>query len=345
MGIKLHAHNFLHGKNSSALKYTAALLLALGSCAFMTWALMYGPTVEWGSKTARPYSIEVVLKARANPPDFWRIVEQGVSMAATEFNVTCTVSGPTSEIDVDRQIELVEEALARSPDALILAAGDYERLAPVVESAVKSGVKVVMMDSDVNSDAKSSLVCTDNHEIGEKLATLLDGLIADDDQFGVVGHVENTATAIDRSRGLLESVPRCGERLAAMTYCNGFTAVAKEQTIAMLAEHPGIRCMVGLNESSALGIAQALDELGLADTVKLVACDSSQAMIQYMENGTIQAFVVQNPFNMGYLSVQAAVNVLEGKKVESVIHTDSIVITKDDMYRQENQKLLFPFTE
>jgi len=291
------------------------------------------------------YRIQVVLKARANPPDFWRIVEMGVDVAAEEFGVYCEVSGPEQEIDVDTQIELVRAAIAKKPDALILAAGDYERLAPICEEAAKAGILIVVVDSDVDSDQKRALVATDNYELGSKLAQLVDELIGPEDAFGVVSHVKNVTTAIEREQGLLENVQNASRRLVGIAYCDSSIQTAKEQTIAMLRENPQIRCMVGLNESSALGIAYGIQELGLAGEVQIVACDSSQEQIQFMENGTIQACVVQNPFNMGYLSVQAAVDLLDGKKVEEYTNTGSVIVTKRDLYKKENQKLLFPFTD
>ena len=322
------------------------IALALLSCVLAVMLMVWERPMHREQGKAGPrYDIEVILKAKANPPDFWRIVEQGVSMGADEFQARCSITGPTHEKDVERQIELVEEALARGPDAIILAAGDMDLLVPVCERIRRAGIPLIIMDSDINSGAKNSFVGTDNYELGQKMAGLVDSLIGETERFGVVGHVAGTATAVDRSRGFLDSVLNAEARLAGLVYCDGLTEVAHRQTVELLRDNPDIRCMVGLNESSSLGIATALAELGLTGRVKLVACDSSQQQIQYMEDGTLQAVVIQNPYNMGYLSVQAAVQMLQGRRVEPVVNTGCIVITKEDMDTQENQKLLFPFTE
>ena len=294
---------------------------------------------------AHPFSVQVVLKARANPPDFWRIVEQGLEMGADEFNVSCEVTGPSQENDIDGQIELIRTAIAKKPDALILAACDYERTAPVCAEAVAAGIRLIMLDSDVDFAQKSCFVGTDNYELGQKLGALVEETLSPGDSFGVVGHVATSFTAIERRRGLLDSVSDSENRLAALAYCEGSEKLAQEQAVQMLTEHPDIRCMAGLNESSALGICAALEELELSGQVRMVTCDSSESQIKYMERGTIQAFVIQNPFNMGYLSMQAAVLILQGKKVDAHINTGSVVVTRETMRRTENQKLLFPFTD
>jgi ribose transport system substrate-binding protein len=73
--------------------------------------------------------------------------------------------------------------------------------------------------------------------------------------------------------------------------------------------------------------------------------DSSMDEIALLEDVYIQATVVQNPFNMGYLAIQTALQVSEGKKVNNRIDTGSVVITKENMFTKENQKLLVPFAE
>ena len=148
----------------------------------------------------------------------------------------------------------------------------------------------------------------------------------------------------ERRQGLLDNVRNADRRLADIQYCNSSEELAKQQTIEMLQKYPSIRCMVGLNESSAVGICKGLTELGLAGKIKVVACDSSTQLIQYMEMGTVQVFVVQNPFNMGYVSVKQAVRILQGKKIDPAFDTGSVVVTRENLYTQENQKLLFPFT-
>ena len=73
--------------------------------------------------------------------------------------------------------------------------------------------------------------------------------------------------------------------------------------------------------------------------------DSSIEQIQFLESGVFDALVVQKPFNMGYLSVETAVDVTRGRKTETSIDSGSELITKENMYTQENQKLLFPVTK
>ncbi|MEG0769320.1 MAG: substrate-binding domain-containing protein [Ruthenibacterium sp.] len=289
-----------------------------------------------------PYRIEVIFKSYDRPPAFWSNVGDGILAAEKEFGVQCNISAPSNESDIDAQIGMVEAAIAKKPDAMILAAADYERLVPVCQKVVEAGILLLTVDSDVDYAGRTAFVGTNNVEVGQKLAQLVHEQVGEDAAFGVVSHVEGTATATDRLAGLL-SAPQARQHMAGFAYCNGSEDLARLRTVDMLREHPEIRCMVGLNESSALGIARALKQLNLSGEVKLVACDSSEKQIQFLEDGTIQACVIQNPFSMGYLSVANAVKLLSRQSVAPVTYTESVMVRKKDLNNAGYQQLIIPF--
>lgn len=328
-------------------KHYIAILMTLAVCfaALLVFYRLEKKSVHNIEKEERLYRIEVILKTKSNPPDFWRIVEQGVKVAAEEYGAICEVTGPASEDNIERQIVLMGQAIDKHPDAIILAAADFQRLVPICKRAVKEGILLLTVDSDINYTERKCFVGTDNYQLGKSMAEQVDLLTDSAGKVGIVGHVKTVTTAIDRERGLVEHLTDADHRISNIVYCNGIVEVAKHQAINMLNDHPDISCMVGLNETSALGIANALEELGLQKTVKLVACDCAIEQIQMMERGTIQAFVIQNPFNMGYVSVKNAVELLQGKNVPVNYNTKSVVVTKDTLYKAENQKLLFPFVD
>ncbi|MCA1951246.1 MAG: substrate-binding domain-containing protein, partial [Treponema sp.] len=103
--------------------------------------------------------------------------------------------------------------------------------------------------------------------------------------------------------------------------------------------------ILAMNEISVIGAAQAIEQAGMAGKVKLFGFDNSLSEIQFMERGVLQATVIQKPFNMGYLAVKAAIAAVNKIKQARFIDTGSVLITPNNMYLPENQKLLFPFIE
>ena len=124
--------------------------------------------------------------------------------------------------------------------------------------------------------------------------------------------------------------------------CDNSTEQARAITTELLSEDPEIRGFVCTNEVCNVGAANALADLGMGGQVFVVGCDNSQRQIQFLEQNIIQAIVTQRPFNMGYMAVQQAVRVANGEQTDDFVEVACVLITRENMYTQENQKLLFP---
>ncbi|WP_098746453.1 substrate-binding domain-containing protein [Paenibacillus sp. EZ-K15] len=324
-------------KSYMRLRYILLLLISvliLGYVAF-----------HWSKEEPGAKKIIVGVKA-LDEIEFWRVLIEGVNTASREFGVDVSVVGPTQEIEVDLQIQLLEEAIKQKPDAIVMAAGDYNRLVPVAESIRKADIPLIMIDSAVNGDYAQSLIATDNVNAGQKAGKELSSLLPADAKVAIVSFVQGTSTQIEREQGvrsILES--RSGTEIVGTYYSEGKEERAYEITKKLLLERHDLNGIVGLNEPSTVGAGRAIRELGLGGKVKLVGFDSSVKEVKLLEEGVLQSTIVQKPFNIGYLGIKTAVSIIEGDKVSRNVYTDSVVINKDNMYTEENQKLLFPFVE
>ncbi|MGL4253346.1 MAG: substrate-binding domain-containing protein, partial [Fusobacteriaceae bacterium] len=108
-------------------------------------------------------------------------------------------------------------------------------------------------------------------------------------------------------------------------------SLALNQATDMMTANPDLAGFYGSNEGSTVGISRALEENGKGGQIKLVGFDFSQDTITGLNNGTIQASMVQNPERMGYDGVASAYDFIAGKKVENHIDTGVKVVTKKDL--------------
>ncbi len=290
--------------------------------------------------------IIVVLKTNDLRAEFWQTVSAGVHVAAKEFGVQVEVRGPTSEADTAGQIAIVDKAVAEKPGAIVLAASNSRLLAPSAEKIRNANIPFVAIDSAVEGQKPQSYIAVNNSEAGRKAAyTLVQGLPRQA-KVAVIGSESGSAAAKERELGVLQELEKNadvssgGLRVFDGTELGAYTLVK-----SLLAELPDLAGIVALNESGVLGAGKAIKEKTSAGRVKLVGFDSSIYEIKLLEEGVMDATVVQRPFNMGYLGVKAAVQLLRGEKPQEVTGIDSLVITKETMYSQENQKILFPFVE
>lgn len=286
----------------------------------------------------------VVFKTMKSDIEFWVTARTGILTAAKEFGMNVEIVGPWDESDVQGQIDIMEQVITKRPEAIILAASDFNALVPSVEAAHKAGIKIITLDSAVNSTLPLCFVATDNVEAGEKAGNAMASLLTPGAPVAIVGHVKGAATAIDREHGVRRQLEENTENPIVGTYfCENYSDRAYLITQEIVKTYPDLGGIVALNEVSTVGVARAIRDMNLKGKVRVVGFDHSLTEIKMIEDGVIDATVVQKPFNMGYLAVKKAYDVLNKKRVERFIDTGSVLITPRNLYTPENQKLLFPF--
>ncbi|NRF93751.1 substrate-binding domain-containing protein [Paenibacillus frigoriresistens] len=292
-----------------------------------------------------PTPILFVPKTMDKRIEFWQVLMQGMNSAAKEYDAEIQVVGPDSESDIDGQIHILENVLTEKPKVMILAANDYEKVVPAAQKIKATGTQLITVDSGLDSNAATSFIATDNYEAGIKAGRTIQQLVSGKATIAVMNTVNGSATAMERERGLRDSLKDAKDiHLIDTHYNGGLGDLSYAYTQELLRQRNDIDGFVCLNESSTVGVSRAMKDL-MMKNMKVVGFDSSMYEISFLEEGILQATVVQKPFNMGFLAVEAAVKAYKGEKISSRIDTGSEVITKNNMYTKENQKLLFPFVE
>ena len=297
------------------------------------------------SPVSAPRKVIVIFKTidyRSTP--FWGNVRDGVISAGEDLGITVSIRGPALESDVQGQIDIVRQSISEKPDAIVLAAADYNLLVPAAKAIRSRGIPLVCIDSFLNSDDADVRIGTDSYEGGQKCAAALLRSVHPGDLVAIMSYVKGSSTAIDRESGARDALD--GKvRILETLYSNADADLAYSQAARLIARTPDLRGIVALNDPTARGAARALDESGKAGTIALVGFDNSLLVLRYLERGIIRDTVVQKPFNMGYLGIEVARELIGHKRPSRFINTGSVDISRANMLQPENQKLLFPVAE
>jgi ribose transport system substrate-binding protein len=319
------------------------LLLAVMAAAALT--LLYRGNRLFGPGPESPRKVVAIFKTveyAANP--FWGDVRDGVMSAAKDFNMEISIRGPMYEIDISGQIAMIRQAMEEMPDAIVFAAADYNLLVPLAREIKRRGIPLVCIDSFINSDDADVRIGTDSYEGGQKCGAALMRYVQPGESVAVMSYVKGSSTSIDRESGARDYLKGRVQLLDTL-YSNSDARLAYEQAVILIGRTPQLRGIVALNEPTARGAAKALAESGKADTIALIGFDNSFPVLKYVERGIIRDTVVQKPFNMGYLGIETARQLMNGKRPPRFINTGSIDISRQNMFKPENQKLLFPVAE
>ena len=323
-----------------ARKYKVIIILSILLCISI-------PSITIGIlnsfKTVDPIRIIYIPKTMDETNEFWSALIGGARMAAKEYNVDLTIVSPEAEEDYVKQNELIEWAIKQKPDAIALSPADYSENTAMAKKVVQNKIKLLFIDSTLNEDVQDAIVATDNYNAGKMMGEYMKTFIKKDTKIAIVGHVKTASTAIERENGLRYALGNDENKIVDVVFCDSEFSKAYDLTVQLLEDYPDINMIAGLNEYSSVGVARAIKHLNLSQKVKVIGFDSSIEEIELLEEGVFQGIVIQKSFNMGYLGIEGAVKLVKGKKVEKNVDSGSQLITKNNMYTEENQKLLFPF--
>ncbi|MDE7015588.1 MAG: substrate-binding domain-containing protein [Kineothrix sp.] len=293
----------------------------------------------------RSFRIIFIPKVIDEDNDFWKLLIEGVEMAAAENKMELTIVAPEREDDYEAQNELIEWAIGQKPDAILLTPSSFTETTPYAKKVTEEGIPLILVDSAIDEDIGDTLITTDNEMLGEVEGNYMKQYATKDSQIVIVGHVEGSSTAIEREKGVRKGLGEYEDRIVDVVFCDSDYDKAYELMMDLIEKYPDIDLVAGLNEYSAVGAARAIKEKGLHKGIRVVGIDSSLEEIQMLEEGVFEIIVIQNPFKMGYLGVEAAKKLLNGEKVPKYIDSGCELIKNDSVYTEENQKLLFPFRE
>jgi ribose transport system substrate-binding protein len=300
---------------------------------------------SWGAASGGALPrVVLIVKTRESSISFWNTLRDGAKRAANDLGLDLAIKGPRDEQQVDEQISLLAATVGEAPAAIVLAAADFERLIPGIRAARQAGIPVVTVDSFVSSNDANTKIGTDNLTLGKKAAEAILRHVRAGSEVGVINYIRESSTGRDRESGLVSGLTGRVVLLPTL-YCGADADVAYRQAKDLLLAHPRLGGLVALNEPTSEGVSRALAEAGKSSEVALVAVDQSFELVKRLEDGTIRDLLVQQPFNMGYLGVQAAKDLIDRHRVEAAIDTGSVDIDLKTLFQPRNQKLLFPFSE
>ncbi|WP_022893512.1 ABC transporter substrate-binding protein [Agromyces subbeticus] len=289
----------------------------------------------------KPY---IALVSKGFQHQFWQAVKSGAEQAAEEFGVEITFEGPDTEADVDQQIQQLQTALDKSPAAIGFAALDSQAAGPLLQQAKDSNIPVIAFDSGVDSDIPLTTAATDNLAAAAEAAKHMADAVGHEGKVALVVHDQTSVTGQERRDGFVgymeENEP--GIEIVDIQYGGGDQAKSADLAKAILAANPDLKGIYGSNEGSAIGVVQAVKELGIDPAqLAVVGFDSGEAQMDAIRDGLMIGAITQNPVGIGYETVKAAVEALDGKKLPKTIDTGYYWYDASNIDDEEIQAVLY----
>lgn len=296
-----------------------------------------------GVTQTRECSLIYIPKIKDDANDFWSSLISGCKMAAEEYGSKLEIMAPDKEENIEEQNRLLKAAIEKEPDAILFSPSSMSASDKLLKKAKEKGIRITYIDSYTEEELQDLTVATDNVEAGRRLGEYARTLLDKDSRLAIVSHVKGVSTAVEREQGFREGLGDYAKNIVEVVYCNSLFEKSYELTNELMKKYPNLEMIAGMNEYSAVGVGRAVSDAGAKDRIAVVGVDCSQEAINLMEMGVYKGIIVQKAFRMGYMGVEETIHMLNGDSVAKNIDSGCELVTPDNMYDSDIERLIFPF--
>ncbi|MFK5584087.1 MULTISPECIES: ABC transporter substrate-binding protein [unclassified Serinicoccus] len=273
--------------------------------------------------------------------NFYISMECGVRAAAEELGAEVSVQGP-QRWDPALQQPIVTSVAANDPDAILIAPNDVTALQRPLEDAAENS-EVVLVDTTVEDPSfAASAIASDNIGGGAAAFEAIQELVPDGGQVLVIDNQPGISTSDDRVQGFEEAAAQDDSfEYVGVEYAQNQPARAASIVTSTLQRYPDLKAIFATNIFSAEGAATGIEQAGVSGEVQVIGFDAGPAQVEALQDGTLQAIIAQQPYDIGYQGVEQALMALEGEETEAEIQTGFTIVTADTLESEEGQAALY----
>lgn len=273
--------------------------------------------------------------------NFYISMECGVRAAAEELGADVSVQGP-QRWDPALQQPIVSSVSASGPDAILIAPNDVTALQRPLEEAANNS-EIVLVDTTVEDpEFAVSEIASDNVGGGAAAFEAIQELVPDGGKVLVIDNQPGISTSDDRVSGFEEAVAQDDAfEYVGVEYAQNQPARAASIVTSTLQRDPDLAAIFATNIFSAEGAATGIEQAGVSGEVQVIGFDAGPAQVEALEDGTLQAIIAQQPYDIGYQGVEQALKALNGEETEAQIQTGFSIITADTLDSEEGQAALY----
>jgi len=293
-----------------------ALALLLAGCG--------RPSADSASGPARPV-VALVVKTLNNP--YFIEMQRGAQAEAKAEGVDLLVQGAEREVDVERQMQIVENLIQRHVGVLIVAPSGSREIVPVIVKANRAGIPVLIVDTRADATELqaaggkvAAFIGSDNYAGGRLAGDFAVSRMNGSARVAILEGIPGHETGDARLRGFKSALAgHPGMVVVASQPANWERDLGYNVCQNILQAHPDVNVLFAANDLMALGAVEAIAGAGRTGKILVIGFDAQDEARQAIKQGAMAATVAQNPARMGAVAVASAVKLLHGQTLPGEI--------------------------
>lgn len=295
-----------------------------------------------GEDTGRIYNISIITRGKNS--ESLMIMKEGIDQAALEMNANISFVTLSEDNSVDEQNDLIKREMNNGADAILISPVDYEKMSEAVDNAA-SKLPVVQIESKVNSNRILPIISCDNFQLGASLGEEVIKMGGSNNKIAIVKNNLECSSIKERYDGFMDAIKNTNNEYTLLDI-TGYKQGDYYRQVRDFLDNNNVDAIVAFDTAMLESVGQAKKDMSTANNqysnIQIYGTGSTSKIISFLEEKVVNATAMQNEFNVGYIGVKTAVSMINKKKIDdSVIY--STVVNSDNMYSNENQRLLFPF--
>lgn len=290
-----------------------------------------GDTQQPSQSAADDGDIEVAVVLKTLASEYWGYVKTGCDAAAADLGVKVTVVGPGAESDIEGQVSMIEQQIGAGCDAIVCAPNDAGAAIAALQAAIDQSIPVLAVDTNVGIDGQTCFVGTSNVDAAKEGGLWAAQQAGSGAKAVVIYGQEGDNTSNMRREGYEAACAEAGVEVLAALSGQNTTDGATKTMEDLLNAYPGqINIVLCHNDDTAIGAMNACKSAGVSDII-IVGFDGNESAVKLIMDGElVKATVAQQPYEMGYQVVEAAVKAVKGESVDEVINAPVQVVTAEN---------------
>jgi ribose transport system substrate-binding protein len=282
-------------------------------------------------------TVALVLKTLNHP--FFVDMRRGAQEAADRLGVTLQVQAAEREIDVEKQMQIVENLIQTGIEALCITPSGSREIVSALVKAKNAGVPIVVVDTRVDAKAAAdagvepkTFVGSDNYDGGRMAGEYAVKITGGKARVAILEGIPGHETGDSRLRGFREAVVNHpGISIVASQPANwerdqGFNVFQN-----MMQAHADIDTVFAASDLMALGAIEAIAAAGRTGKIRVIGFDALEDAKKAIAAGTMDASVAQFPAEMGRVAVESAVKVIRGEELPADVKVKLELVTRETL--------------
>ncbi|AZU62739.1 sugar ABC transporter substrate-binding protein [Neobacillus mesonae] len=282
--------------------------------------------ISFISSTAAHEKPRMVVVVKSLEIQYWNIVKAGAENAFEELGIDGKVMAPLKET-AEEQIQLLETVYQQNPDVVMVAPID-KSVIPILNKFTNNHIPVILVDQNEPWPNKAAYVGADNIELGKMAGTLMSAQLHPGNKVAIIGGDMSSLVFRERVNGAKMALKDAGIIVAAeKTGVPDVEEIVRTEILNILKSNPDIKGVITDHDLTAIPVIKELQDQNI--TIPVIGTDGISDMAKLIEDGVISSSIGQNPYDMGHLSVETALKVINGKPVDQFVDCGVEVIFKE----------------